>query len=90
MPTVGCHVRKMMRYTTLGALEKLNTRSQVTPLNVATNHLGTILRTLLLRRGYRDGLHGVIVAMFAGMHTFVKYAKAWEMLQRREKNADRN
>jgi (heptosyl)LPS beta-1,4-glucosyltransferase len=90
MPTIGGHVRKMMRYTTLGALEKLKTRSQVTPLNVAVNHIGTILRTILLRRGYRDGLHGVIVAMFAGMHTFVKYAKAWEMLQRMEKNADWN
>jgi hypothetical protein len=35
---------------------------------------------LIVRRGYRDGLYGVIVAMFAGLHTFVKYAKAWEML----------
>jgi hypothetical protein len=25
-------------------------------------------------------VHGVIVALFAGMHTFVKYAKAWEAL----------
>lgn len=80
MPTVREHVRKMKRYTTLGAQEKLKTRSRVTVLEIAGHHIGTILKTYVLRGGYRDGVHGVIVALFAGMHTFVKYAKAWEFL----------
>ena len=80
MPTIRDHVRKMMRYTTLGAREKLKDRSRVSALDLAGNHLGTILKTYVLRGGYRDGLHGVLVAIFAGMHTFVKYAKAWEAL----------
>ncbi len=80
MPTVREHVRKMRRYTTLGAQEKLKSRSRVTALDIAGHHIGTILKTYVLRGGYRDGVHGVIVALFAGMHTFVKYAKAWEML----------
>jgi glycosyltransferase involved in cell wall biosynthesis len=83
MPTVGEHVRKMIRYTTLGAQEKLKHRSAVTAVDLAANHLGTILRTYVFRGGYRDGVHGIIVALFAGMHTFVKYAKAWEMLRQR-------
>lgn len=81
MPTIGHHVKKMMRYTTLGAQEKLKTSSRVTALELSANHLGTILKTSLLRGGYRDGVWGIIVAMFAGMHTFVKYAKAWETLR---------
>lgn len=80
MPGIREHVRKMMRYTTLGAQEKLKSRSRVSALDLAGNHLGTILKTYVLRGGYRDGVHGIIVAMFAGMHTFVKYAKAWELL----------
>jgi glycosyltransferase involved in cell wall biosynthesis len=80
MPGIRHHVRKMMHYTTLGAQEKLKARSWVTPLDLAGHHLGTIIKTYLLRGGYRDGIHGVIVALFAGMHTFVKYAKAWEQL----------
>jgi glycosyltransferase involved in cell wall biosynthesis len=79
MPSVRDHVRKMMRYTTLGAQEKLKVRSRVTPLSVAGSHFATILRTYVLRGGYQDGVHGIIVALFAGMHTFVKYAKAWEL-----------
>jgi glycosyltransferase involved in cell wall biosynthesis len=80
MPTIGRHVRKMMRYTTLGAQEKLKRSSRVTAWEIGAHHLGTILKTYLLRRGYRDGIHGLLVALFAGLHTFVKYAKAWEFL----------
>ena len=82
MPTVADHVRKTMRYTTLGAQEKLKTRTTVSALDLAGSHVATIVRTLLLRRGYRDGVHGVVIALFAGMHTFVKYAKAWDMLRK--------
>jgi hypothetical protein len=85
MPTIGAHVRKMAWYTTLGAQEKIKTRSTVTALEIAGHHLGTIVRTYVLRGGWRDGVHGVIVALFAGMHTFVKYAKVYEMLQERGK-----
>jgi len=80
MPTIHDHVHKMMRYTSLGAQEKLKRRSRVTALDIAGRHLVTIVKTYVFRRGYRDGLHGVVVALFAGLHTFVKYAKAWEVL----------
>ncbi|MFZ1763241.1 MAG: hypothetical protein WAT99_10155, partial [Nitrospira sp.] len=78
MPTVNHHIRKMMRYTTLGADEKLKRVTHISGWVIATHHLGTILKTLFSRGGYRDGVHGLVVAMFAGLHTFVKYAKAWE------------
>ncbi len=80
MPTVNHHIRKMMRYTTLGAEEKLKRVTRISGWVIATHHLGTMLKTLFARRGYRDGTHGLVVAMFAGLHTFVKYAKAWERL----------
>jgi len=83
MPGVREHVRKMIGYSTLGAQEKLKARSRVTVMDLAANHLGTIFKTYVLRGGYRDGVHGIIVALFAGMHTFVKYAKAWEVLRAR-------
>lgn len=88
MPTIAAHVRKMARYTTLGAQEKIKTRSAVTALEIAGHHLGTIFKTYVLRGGWRDGVHGVIVALFAGMHTFVKYAKAWESLNVRGSKFD--
>ena len=81
MPSIKDHVRKMMRYTTLGAQEKLKTKSKISALDLAGNHVMTIIRTYVFRKGYQDGIHGVIVALFAGLHTFVKYAKAWDMVR---------
>ena len=81
MPSIKDHVGKMMRYTTLGAQEKLKTKSKITAVDLAGNHVMTIIRTYVFRKGYRDGIHGVIVALFAGLHTFVKYAKAWDMVR---------
>jgi hypothetical protein len=83
MPTVAGHVRKIMTYTTLAAREKLKRRSSVTWMEIGAHHLGTIFKSYVLRKGYRDGVRGTIVALFAGMYTFVKYAKIWEALQQR-------
>jgi len=78
MPTIGHHVRKIRNYTTLAAREKLKRTSRVTGIRIATHHLGTICKSYFLRKGYRDGVRGLVVCLFAGMYTFVKYAKAWE------------
>lgn len=80
MPTVGHHARKIVAYSTLGAAEKLKRRSRVTATQIAGHHLGTIAKTYIVRGGWRDGVHGLVVALFAGMFTFLKYAKAWESI----------
>lgn len=78
MPTISHHVRKIMLYTTLAAKEKLKRRRAISPAQVGTHHVGTFFKSYVLRQGYRDGVRGLIVALFAAMYTFVKYAKAWE------------
>jgi hypothetical protein len=35
------------------------------------------LKSYLMNQGFRDGVRGFIVCVFAGMYTFVKYAKLW-------------
>ena len=83
MPTIQGHVHKMMRYTSLGADDKLKQRSRVSQVDIAGSHLVTALKTYVLKQGWRDGIHGIVVAGFAGLHTFVKYAKSWERLYAR-------
>ena len=80
IPTVSVHVTKMRCYTTLGAQDKLAQGRGVRIRHLAFHHVGTVLKTYGLRRGYRDGVAGLVVALFAGMHTFVKYAKTYETL----------
>jgi (heptosyl)LPS beta-1,4-glucosyltransferase len=82
IPTVGHHFRKIARYTTLAAREKLKAKTRISSAQIALHHLGTFLKVYLVRKGYRDGTPGLIAALFAAMYTFVKYAKAWETLER--------
>ena len=81
VPTMTHHVRKLRHYTALSAREKLKTLRKVTFLNLLGHHLWTIIKTLILRKGWKDGVPGLVAAMFAGFHTFGKYAKAYEMLE---------
>jgi len=37
------------------------------------------VKSYVLKQGFRDGVRGLIVSVFAGMYTFVKYAKLWDM-----------
>ena len=76
------HMKKFKRYTTLAALEKAKKRRKVSVLDLGVNHIMTFLKSYLLRRGFRDGIHGFIISVLAGMYTFVKYAKLWEMNQK--------
>lgn len=83
IPTVGDHYRKIARYTTLAADEKLKGGGAISATQVGWHHLGTFAKSYLLRKGYEDGIPGLIAALFAAMYTFVKYAKAWERIQQR-------
>jgi (heptosyl)LPS beta-1,4-glucosyltransferase len=74
------HFRKFNLYTTLAAREKGKTQVQVQWYHLLINPLVVFLKTYLLRKGFRDGIRGVIFAVFASMYTFVKYAKLWESL----------
>ncbi|ALA59912.1 glycosyltransferase family 2 protein [Nitrospira moscoviensis] len=85
IPTVGHHFRKIARYTTLAASEKLKAEIRISPAQVAWHHLGTFLKVYGVRKGYIDGTPGLIAALFAAMYTFVKYAKAWALVEQRGK-----
>ncbi len=89
MPTIQGHVQKMMRYTSLGADDKLKRRAHISKLDIAGSHLVTAFKTYVLKQGWRDGVHGIVIAGFAGLHTFVKYAKSWERLCRNAALASR-
>ena len=74
------HFRKFNLYTTLAAREKGKVQPQVQWYHLLINPLVVFLKTYLLRKGFRDGIRGLIFAVFASMYTFVKYAKLWEIL----------
>lgn len=73
------HFRKFGMYTALAAQEKAKTVQEVHGRDLLFRPLIVFLKTYVLKKGFRDGVRGLIVCVFASMYTFVKYAKLWDM-----------
>ena len=72
------HFKKFSLYTTLAAQEKAKRVRTVRWIDLAFRPLVVLVKTYVLKQGFRDGVRGLIVCVFASMYTFVKYAKLWD------------
>ena len=72
------HNRVLDSYTTLAAEYKINKGEKVSGFGIFFNSISAFLRTYLLKQGFRDGVPGLIIAMFTAYSVFLKYAKVWE------------
>jgi glycosyltransferase involved in cell wall biosynthesis len=72
-------LRKLNTFSTIAAEEdyKRGKRSNVAKIFLSPVH--RMLKFYLLKKGYREGVAGVIVAFVEGYYTFMKYAKLWEL-----------
>ena len=72
------HHRVLDEYTTLAAeyLHKKNKR--VRRLDLLVLPVAAFLRTYILKQGFRDGVPGLIIAIFTAYSVFLKFAKVWE------------
>jgi glycosyltransferase involved in cell wall biosynthesis len=52
-------------------------------VNIVLRPIGTFLFKYVLRRGFLDGKHGLVLNLFHSWYVFAKYAKAWEYTQKR-------
>lgn len=50
------------------------------------NPIARVLKFYVLRKGYREGLAGFVVALLEGWYVFLKYAKLWELRQQAANN----
>jgi hypothetical protein len=80
-PRIRDHFRKFGLYTTLAAQDKFKSRRKVGPGDLVIRPLIVFVKAYALKMGFRDGVRGLIVCVFASMYTFVKYAKLWHMIQ---------
>lgn len=76
--SLGQYFEKFGRYTTwaAGDLEKRGARAGF--LSLFLRPAARFLKMYLLRLGFLDGLHGLVLCTLAAMSVFTKYAKLWE------------
>jgi glycosyltransferase involved in cell wall biosynthesis len=69
---------KVERYASWGAQEAWRKGKRTGPLGVWGHAVGRFIRMFILKRGFLDGGHGLVLALFSTFTTFLKYARLWE------------
>lgn len=78
--TIFSYVEKMNDYTSLQVSNKLRINAGATARwhNLVLNPLSHFLRMFISQRGYRDGMHGFVLALLDATYSLLLYAKLWE------------
>ncbi|MBF0328110.1 MAG: glycosyltransferase family 2 protein [Nitrospirae bacterium] len=76
--TVSEYIAKMERYSTMSAKEIYDKKAAKAVLSIFINPPAAFFRMYFLQQGFRDGLHGFVLAALYSFYTFLKYLKVWE------------
>lgn len=80
-PTVGAALARIERYSDLIAVERAR-RKTIRPVHLFTHPAGAFLRRYVVQSGWREGVHGYLLASIHAVMKFAVYAKAWELQKR--------
>jgi glycosyltransferase involved in cell wall biosynthesis len=78
-PNIFHYFEKFNKYTTLAANEFSASNKKGTLSDLLLRPTFLFIKMYLLRRGFLDGIHGFILAVFSSTYVFVKYLKLWEI-----------
>jgi len=73
------YIAKQDRYSDLMAKRMVEQGRRFSPYQLVTHPLASFVKMALLRRGFLDGMPGLILSGLYGYYTFMKYAKFWEL-----------
>ncbi len=76
--SISDFVERMQRYSTLAAKEKFKTSGRAGIFSFTIRPVATFFKMYVLRQGFLDGIHGLVLALLYSCYTFLKYAKTWE------------
>jgi glycosyltransferase involved in cell wall biosynthesis len=72
------HHRVLDEYTTLAAEFHAGKNKRVRAIDLFVLPIAAFIRTYVFKQGFRDGVPGLIIAMFTAYSVFLKFAKVWE------------
>ncbi len=73
------YLEKFGRYTTWAANDLYKRGKRATFINLTLRPIWRFIRTYIVRRGFLDGKHGLILSTLAAFSVFMKYAKLWDL-----------
>jgi hypothetical protein len=70
--------RVLDSYSTLAAEHMAAEGKEAGVTKILGGAISAFLRSFIVKQGFRDGIPGLIIAIFTGYGVFLKYAKVWE------------
>jgi hypothetical protein len=77
-------------YTTLAARHLFENGRRTRALDLLILPIAAFIRTWILKQGFRDGIPGLIIALFTAYSVFLKFAKVWELARLPREGAPEN
>lgn len=74
---------KLHRYSRWWAEQNFERGRRASLVDLTLRPVGRFLTMLIVRQGFRDGGHGVVIAVLGAMSVAAKYAQLWAMQGRR-------
>jgi glycosyltransferase involved in cell wall biosynthesis len=85
--TIEDYTAKLSRYTTVLARQAYDRGKRIRPVTISADFIflpsAYLFQKLILKRGFRDGLRGYLIAVFTFFTIFLTSAKVWELQNRR-------
>ncbi len=79
------YIAKQDRYSDLMAQRMVEQRRRFSPHQLMTHPMAAFIKMYGFRRGYLDGMPGLILSGLYGYYTFMKYAKLWEITKDKQR-----
>jgi glycosyltransferase involved in cell wall biosynthesis len=74
-------LERLNAYSSVAAAEEYKRGRRTSLALLIFNPLLRMVKFYILKKGYREGLAGLVVSVIEGYYTFMKYAKLWEQAQ---------
>ena len=81
--TVEESLERMNRYSSLEALDRFeqHRRERIRWVHFFLHPLAAFARQYIVKQGFRDGVHGLVLAVITAVVNFALYVKLWELQQ---------
>jgi hypothetical protein len=78
-PSLYHYFTKFNRYTSLAAEDMKSSGITFSLSDILLRPPYVFLKMYVLRLGFLDGMHGLILSLVSSAYVFVKYTKLWEL-----------
>ena len=78
-PDLKTHIRKINDYTSIAAEEMFEMGKNTNFIRPFLSGLIKFIKIYLIKFGFLDGRHGLILSIISSFYVFLKYAKLWSL-----------